>query len=161
MRLLLDDFAENRDPRQTCADAIVQIGCNLRADPFDGNRPSDPRAVDDQCQSARTDGGKGEHPSPLPERREHGELNCRRIGGRSVREDCADEKPIIPRRRTGERNRPCVCDRPVTIDAFELMLISQPVCALRTGTDEIDFDAAIAGLNREFLEVVGTVSPRR
>ena len=80
MRLLPDDLAQDRDARQARADAIVQIGGDLGADLFDGNGVSDPRAVDDECQGARTDGREGEEPSALPERRGNAESNLRRAG---------------------------------------------------------------------------------
>ena len=137
----------------------MQVGCNLRADPFDGNRASDPRAVDDECQGARAEGREGEEPSALPERRQHRELDRRGIGHRAVGEDRAHEKAVAPRRGTGERNRACVRNRPVTIHALELMPVPQPVCGLCARADEIDLEAAIAGLDREPLEPLGAVSP--
>ena len=125
MRLLPDDFAQDRDARQARPDAIVQVGGNLRADPFDGNGVPDPRAVDHECQGARTHGREGEEPPALPERRQHGELDHRGITRRAVGEDRTHEKAVAPRRGAGERNRACVRGRPVSIDAFELMLIPQ------------------------------------
>ena len=145
----------------TGPDAIVQVGSNLRSDPFDRDGVPDSRAVDDQGDGARAHSGEGEEPPALPEWRQHRELDRRGLGHGAVGKDRTHQKTVAPRRGPGERNRACVSGRPVSIDAFELMLIPQPVCGLRARADEIDLEATIAGLNREPLEPWRAVCPAR